>query len=185
MIHESYPWKQDLLLRRSLILRYNKSEKFEKNEEKTLTTLEKAIFYSAFIIRKLLDCKGKLSDEADNYSLIITKITPNEEINRLNRWIDNETHDWDHMLKETAQGKSICNWLIHSYVFAFSFNDSGVVDGFFVSSDFDRNTSLYFIPIDEWIDYMNYIGRDTVVKAAMIYDDKIQDYKYIVKKRGE
>ena len=29
------------------------------------TVIEKAIFYSAFIIMKLIDCKGKVSDEVD------------------------------------------------------------------------------------------------------------------------
>ena len=184
MIHESYPWKQDLLRRKSLIIRYNKSEQFEKNDEKTFTVLEKSLFYSAFIIRKLIDCKGKLSDEADNYSLVIEKRIPTEEINQLNRWVDEETHDWEHPIKETVQGKNICNWLIHSYVFSFSINDSGIVGGFLVSSDYDRNKSLYFVPIDEWLNYMEYIGKDNVVYSAMHYDDKLRDYKYTQKKRG-
>ena len=34
--------------------------------------IEKAIFYSAFIIRKLIDCKGKVSDEVDKYSFTIS-----------------------------------------------------------------------------------------------------------------
>ena len=69
MILESYPWKQDLLRRIALIKKYNSTEFFQKNEERAYTVLEKSIFYSAFIVRKLLDCKSKLSDEADKYSL--------------------------------------------------------------------------------------------------------------------
>ena len=67
MIYESYPWKQDLLRRRRLIQKYNSSELHGKNDERAYTVIEKAIFYSAFIIRKLIDCKGKVSDEVDEY----------------------------------------------------------------------------------------------------------------------
>ncbi len=40
---------------------------FRKNDDTTYIVIEKAIFYSAFIIRKLIDCDGNLSDEAENY----------------------------------------------------------------------------------------------------------------------
>ena len=62
MILESWPWKQDLLRRKSLLIRYNTSDHLLENEERAYTNIEKAIFYSAFIIRKLIDCGGKLSD---------------------------------------------------------------------------------------------------------------------------
>ena len=37
MVLESYPWKQDLIRRKSLIIRYNKAEKFEHNYDGTYT----------------------------------------------------------------------------------------------------------------------------------------------------
>lgn len=67
-MYESSPWKEDLKRRRQLLLQYNTKEHFEKDEDKAYTVIEKAIFYSAFIIRKLLDCNGKMSDEADQYA---------------------------------------------------------------------------------------------------------------------
>ena len=51
MILESWPWKQDLLRRKSLLIRYNTSDHLLENEERAYTTIEKAIFYSAFIIK--------------------------------------------------------------------------------------------------------------------------------------
>ena len=56
MIFESSPWKQDLRKRKNLIIKYNMADHFEKNDDATYTVIEKAIFYSAFIIRKLIDC---------------------------------------------------------------------------------------------------------------------------------
>ena len=76
MIFESFPWKQDLRRRKNLIIKYNTAEHFKKNDDATYTVIEKAIFYSAFIIRKLIDCGGKLSDEAENYSLKVFSVQP-------------------------------------------------------------------------------------------------------------
>jgi hypothetical protein len=92
--------------------------------------LEKAVFYSAFIIRKLIDCRGKLRDDVDQYVLHIESLTPLKEVDELHRWPDEDTHDWDHPQKVTFKGKDICNWLIHSYMFFFSFNKAGTVEGF-------------------------------------------------------
>lgn len=40
----------------------------------------KAIFYSAFIIRKLIDCKGKVSDEVDKYKFRLKGVRPIKDI---------------------------------------------------------------------------------------------------------
>lgn len=184
MVYESYPWKQDLLRRKRLFLKYNSAAQFEKNEDATYTVLEKAVFYSAFIIRKLIDCRGKLSDDAGKYTLSVKKYTPRKEVNALNRWPDEDTHDWNNPQKETVQGKDICNWLIHSYMFCFKFNEGGTVDGFFVSSDFDRNKSLFYVSTGDWLEYMSFIANDYVVAFESHYDIKARDLIYTRKERG-
>ena len=85
MVYESYPWKQDLQRRKRLILKYNTVEHFNQNYESTYTVIEKGIFYSAFIIRKLLDCDGKLSDEADQYVIKARSIKPLAHIDLMQR----------------------------------------------------------------------------------------------------
>ena len=95
MIFESFPWKQDLRRRKNLIIKYNTAEHFEKNDDTTYTVIEKAIFYSAFIIRKLIDCGGKLSDESENYSLKVCSVQPLKPVDRLHRWPEEDSHDWE------------------------------------------------------------------------------------------
>ena len=184
MVYESYPWKQDLLRRKRLILNYNTAEHFAKNEDSTYTVLEKAVFYSAFIIRKLIDCRGKLSDDADQYALHIEKFIPLKAVDELHRWPEKDTHDWEHPKNLTVNGKDICNWLIHSYMFFFGFNEAGTVNGFFVTSDYDRNKTLYCISITDWLEYMTFIANDYVVAAESHYDLKARDYIYTKKERG-
>ena len=80
MIYESHPWKQDLLRRRRLIQKYNRAELLSEDDDRAYTVIEKAIFYSAFIIRKLIDCKGKVSDEVDKYKFRLKGVRPIKDI---------------------------------------------------------------------------------------------------------
>ena len=54
MILESWPWKQDLLRRKSLLIRYNTSDHLLENEERAYTTIEKAIFILLLLSESLL-----------------------------------------------------------------------------------------------------------------------------------
>lgn len=184
MIFESLPWKQDLQRRKNLIIKYNTAEHFEKSDNNTYTVIEKSIFYSAFIIRKLIDCGGKLSDEAENYSLNVFSVQPLKPINRLHRWPEEDSHDWENEKKVTVAGKSICNWLIHSYMFFVVFNEDDVIDSFSVTSDYDRNKILYRIPLNTWIAYIDYVASDDIVSMSSHYDPKANDYIYRRKERG-
>ncbi len=70
MIYESHPWKQDLIDKKLQIQKYNTSKYFNgDNDDQVYTAIEKGIFYSAFIIRKLIDCKCKVSNEAGYYQV--------------------------------------------------------------------------------------------------------------------
>ncbi len=184
MIYESYPWKQDLLYRKRLFLTYNTSEHFKKDDKRTFTVLEKVIFYSAFIIRKLIDCHVKTSDEADKYILQVEKRIPLKSIDLLHQCLDENMYDWGSVQKENTKGKDICNWLIHSYVFFFSQKEDETIDGFFVSSDYDKNKALYYIPINDWLNYMDFIGKDGVVGLTMHYNEKEKDFRLILKERN-
>jgi len=183
MIYDSYPWKKDLLRRKQLILKYNTQEHFEKDEKAAYTVLEKAVFYSAFIIRKLIDCE-MLSDEADIYSLKVKIYKPKQQVYRY-IIADEESHNLDHFQKKTVKGKDVCNWLIHSYIFNFVWNENTQIsEGFFVASDFDRNKLLYYVGINDWIDYMDFIVTDSVVATSSYYDGKEKDFVSVVKCRG-
>lgn len=116
---------------------------FRKNDDTTYIVIEKAIFYSAFIIRKLIDCDGNLSDEAENYLLEALAVQPFKLVDFLHRWPEEDSHDWDNEKKVVVTGKSVCNWLIHSYMFFVVFNEDNVIYSFSVTSDFDRNKILY------------------------------------------
>lgn len=185
MISESWPWKQDLRRRKSLLVKYNTSEHFSLNYEGTYTVIEKSIFYSAFIIRKLIDCGGKLSDEADRYSIDVRSILPLRHIDIMHRWPEEDSHDWDHERSVTVKGKDICNWLIHSYLFFIESDESGSLKFFYVSSDYDRNKVLYKISLSDWIAYIDFIASDDIVRMDSHFDNKKGEYIFTRKMRGD
>lgn len=183
MIYESFPWKQDLYRCKSLIVEHNTAECFEQDDDTTYTVIEKAIFYSAFIIRKLVDCGGKLSDEAENYSIKAFSINPLKSVNRIQRWPEEDSHDWENKKRVNVAGKNVCNWLIHSYMFFVTYNEDNIIDSFCVTSDRDRNKVLYQISLKDWVSYMEYIASDEIESLASHYDEEASDYIYSRKKR--
>lgn len=181
MINESYPWKQDLLRRKRLILKFNCANL----QDSAYTVIEKAVFYSAFIIRKLIDCRVKVSDEVDAYKFTIKGYCTRKNVDVMHRWPDENSHYWEHeTMVCTKLGKDVCNWLIHSYIFFFGFDEVGKIDSFFVSSDFDRNKKLYRIELKDWIAYMEFVGYDSVVASEMRFDIPKKEYVVTKKKRG-
>lgn len=184
MIYESYPWKQDLMRRKRLIKKYNRAELLA-DDDRAYTVIEKAVFYSAFIIRKLIDCKGKTSDEVDEYLFHLKGVRPLKEIDLMHRWPEKDTHDWEHETTYTKFGTDICNWLIHSYIFFFAYDENGVIDSFYVSSDYDRNKMLYRIELKDWLAYMDFVSSDYVVAMCMHADEHKKDYIYTRKERGK
>lgn len=182
MIHESYPWKLDLRRRLRLIEKHNVSGLLERDDDSAYTVLEKSVFYSAFIIRKLLECV-KLSDEAERYSFQAIGIKPVKHIDRMHHWPDEKSHDWGNEIFLSVKGKDLCNWLIHSYVFFFIHEVDGSISEFCISSDYDRNKILYKIALGDWISYMKYISSDDITEISMHYDRTKQDYVFTSKKR--
>lgn len=191
MIYESYPWKQDLRRWKNLLLRYNQPEQFDQNYDRTCTVIEKAILYSAFIIRKLIDC-DRLSTEADEWAVQAKKYAAVKEFNRIHHSINEGSHDWEHAQNETIKAHKICNWLIHSYIFDFIFDaDNQKIESFAVASDFDRNEVLYVINVSDWIRYMNFVATDYVTSRRCVLETvpmangkKAVDYVSKIKERG-
>ena len=177
MISDSYSWKRDLLRRKYLLEKYSASALMDKENDKASMVLEKAVFYSAFIIRKLIDCKTKVSDRVDNHSFRVQKYsTTGMNIHMLRRMINEYSHDWSSETSITINGRKLCNYLKHSYVFAFGCAESGKVEGFFVSAEYDRNKCLYYVDLGGWSKYMDIVGHDSIVEMSLHFDEKEKDY---------
>lgn len=183
MIFESGPWKDDLSSYRNKITEYSSSKYFQNNDDvsdNAYLTLEKSIFYSAFVIRKLVECKTKLSDEADYYALKVEIFESKRHFDNMHNWISETSHDWNTPQKKTKQGKDVCNWLIHSLIFKLAYNDDDQsVEGFFVSSDLDSDKCLYYVSINDWLNYIDFISSDDVSELYAERTEKGIEYKKV------
>ena len=171
MVFDSSTWKRDLLTNRETIRLYNtKQEVCREDYEVVDTILQKAVFYSAFIIRKLIECQIKTSDEVDKYLLTVKRYKALKQFVPTYHWTDEKSHDWEHPASEQRKGYEICNWLIHSFFFEFLYNEkTKVIDGFYVASDYDRNKDLYFVQFNDWLVYMDFVANDVIVDFNVQY----------------
>ena len=183
MVYDSWEWKRELREKKKEILRYNTKENFDHHFDSTYFKVERALLYSATIIRILIESQ-KLSDDVDRYKILISVNKPIKNIDRLHRWLDENEYNWDNTTQKEVYGKDICNWIIHSYVFSLLFDVDDIVIGFLVSSDYDRNKAIYTISLDEWLKFIDLIISDDVSSLTTTFDDKKSDYIYTEKKRG-
>ena len=58
-------------------------------------------------------------------------------------------------------------------------------ESFYVASDFDRNKCLYEIALSDWLDYIEFIATDEIVRLEMRRDDKTGERIYTRKQRGK
>jgi hypothetical protein len=94
MVYESWEWKKELREKKRQLLRYNTKKNFDHDFEGTCFKTERALLYSAFIIRVLIESE-KLSNDADTYCMNVSYNMPKKNIDRLHRWIDEDEYDWD------------------------------------------------------------------------------------------
>lgn len=182
MFFESGPWKDDLSSYRSKIMEYCSSKYFQNDDDvsdEAYSILEKSIFYSAFVIRKLVDCKTKLSDDADSYALNVEIFESKRNFDNLHRWTSENSHNWESSIRQIKQGKNICNWLIHSLIFELTFNEDQSVEGFCVSSDFDSDKCLYHVTLKDWLNYVDFISSDDVSELLAEKTEKGIKYKKV------
>lgn len=167
MIFESGPWKNDLSCYRNKIVKYQASSYFQNDDDEiAYTELEKSIFYSAFVIRKLVECKTKLSDDADHYALKVEVFDSKKHFDNMHHSTSDDSHNWESSKKQTKQGKDICNWLIHSLIFELVYNEDQSVEGFCVSSDFDSDKCLYYVMLKDWLNYIEFISSDDIAELS-------------------
>jgi len=174
MIYDSYPWKSELVkIRKYLERNYMYDMEGNVNDLKRFY-FEKNLFYSAFIIRKLIE-SDRMSDYIDNMNIKVKAYKPKRHVNRINCFMDNDMYNLEEYTKITLPIKEITNFLIHSYVFDICINDDLKVKSFFVSSDYDRNKNLYEIQMKDCYNVLN-----INVNIKMFKKYKIKMYNFCV-----
>lgn len=180
MLYSVFNWKKDLKNKRELIIKNNLIKVLNANFDSAYHKIESSIFISAFIIRKLIE-NDKLTTESDDFDFQIKYYKSINNVNKINRFDICCNYNLNKEYSKAVKGKEICNWIIHSYIFIPIFKKN-ILEGFYLSSDFDRNKILYKIELDRWLKFVDIIIEDKVLTKTMSYNIKKNDYIFIDKK---
>ncbi len=171
MIRESYPWKRDLLRDADIIERW--AAKKTDSEYRSML-LEKKVFLSAFVIRKLIE-DHKITDQITECS-ILCRVYParGTEVDIMN-WHDIDEHyDLSSEQRADINIKSFANQIIHNLVFMFEGSEerSSPISGFVVASDRGKDKQLYGVTLSAYLSAMRSVGNDWVTE---LHAERIKD----------
>lgn len=156
MIHDSNPWKNELLQTAAWLQRLRLTE---RTREVTHIKLEKAVFFAAYAIRKLVEAH-KLSDAVVGHPIDIEYFPAKRQVTLLNWDRIDRNYDFESPGVEPRDLVYVCNQLIHSYAFAPEVAEDGRLAAVLVASDKRKSTKLYRIPRVQLLGLLRLVGRD-------------------------
>ena len=157
MIHESAPWKAELLRDAELVERW--ATKTVVTERRS-ALVERKLFVSAYAIRRLNEAV-KISSRFPEVTLPVTRFPPTgTSVDQWNIHRFDEHYDLGDGRVEQMPIFRFLNLLIHSLIFAEELNDRGQITGFCVTSDNSAEKGLYRVGLEAFISLMRDVGRD-------------------------
>lgn len=168
MIHESHPWKRDLLKDADIIERW--ATKKTGSEYRSML-LEKKVFLSAFVIRKLIE-NYKATDKTKEYSLQCRMYPAcGTSVDIMNRHHIEKHYDFSSERRSSIKIRALANQIVHSLVFMFEISEeeyTAPISGFFVASDWGKDEQLYGVAIDDYLTAMRLFGNDWPVESHYV-----------------
>ncbi len=170
---ESRYWKEDLL---NYAKRLKPVKKPQRWSEKHVVNFEKEIIISFFYIRKLFETH-KVTNRSRAYKAEVFSYTPSgRRTTRLNQHSIDEVYNLENERKVKKKIVFLANQLIHSCtIFAYR-NEDRNWGGVYACSDFERNKTIYRIPIEEIISIFVLVGNDYPSRVTMSWNEEVGDY---------
>lgn len=162
MIDESGPWRDELRKSATRLKRWDTQQRWT---ERTYFLAERNIMMGAYSIRRLID-PGKSSSQLPKKTLVTQRF---ESINHtprvLDRFSPERFYDIERPVNTQLTVGSLCNQIIHSFVFQFYRGADSTTSVLFVS-DRDRGKHLNGIRFKLLADLFDYVGREDVIKSS-------------------
>lgn len=173
MITESMYWKEDI---KKISGRFKKRQYQKRWSARSLTNVEKDIFFAFYAIRKLIEA-SKLSETILNLKLSVTAYPFNGEyITKLNWHRIDKHYNFDNEFHENLAIRFVCNQIIHSYLFGTLCDEENRLEGIYFSSDRDKHQKLYHIRLADLILCFDKVSDDDISDAEFIYNVDNHDY---------
>ena len=133
--------------------------------ERSILLVERDCFVSGFLSRKLRE-STKIPDSTWKLQLPAIKYPRTGSfLDRMNCWKFDEHYQLDQPQTTRLKYEKLCNWLVHSYVFAIHQEDNGGLGGIFVNSDHSRNDGLWYLKLHVLTRAIQRVASDYVIKS--------------------
>ena len=179
MISESFYWKSDLLRQAQILVKRMKQKRWP---DASFARCEQTIMLGFYSIRKLME-STLLTDRTSKLSVPLCSYSPTgRAVHLMDKDRLGKLYDFDKRKKQTISLTSLCNQVIHSYIFTLLFNEDGYFAGILVASDRQRSKGLLEASIDRIIDIFETVGKDDVKSASMFFDESKGDCTYVYRR---
>jgi hypothetical protein len=156
MIAESSYWKQPLL---EMAERLISLKTCGDLGEEQMAQVERDVFIGFYSVRKLFEAFAKVTDTTRAAKVLVLWHPNRQPVNWRNSHKLNELYDFDSSTYEHRDVVFICGRIIHSFIFSPCTDDQGLC-GIFFNSDNDKQSRLYYMPVDEVISIFQRVGND-------------------------
>lgn len=170
---ESLYWKEDLLNHAKRLRPVKKPPRWS---ERLMVNFEKELLISFFCIRKLFEAH-KVSIKSRQYRAEVFCYQPTgKRLTKLNQWQIDEIYDLSIESKVRKSIVFLANQLIHSCtIYAYRDPDRNW-GGIYACSDFERDKTIYRIPVQEIIQMLELVGNDYPSSVKMTWSKEHGDY---------
>ncbi len=171
MIWESGPWKQELQ-RLSRTIRTEAAKDFEGMDGRREFKLERAIFYSAFVVRKLIE-KKKLTDATSGHSIEVTGFGSRRSKVGLLSFVGSTSCDFDkeYDLKKPFRLRmspsDLAGEIIHSHKLMWEISDRGCVVGAYLCSYRNAEDRLILLPLELLCSLLGRVSNDDITQSRL------------------
>lgn len=167
MMLESYPWKMEVQRHQRLLQRWSTLPSTERGD----FYIERAVFLSAFILRKMMENK-KVTDALRGRSIRCRSYVPFRALSdRVSRFLGvfDPANDYDMAdSKEiTLSCFDLMSEIMHSYVFHFVSGEQDRLEGFLVNSYNKRDDRLLFVELSEFDNILTAAIADNVMAMTI------------------
>ena len=172
MIYESQPWKQEVARHIRTIDAWTK----KVHTQKGCFLIERGIFLSAFIVRKLIENK-KMTDRLKGRTFRCRSYKPFRPLSDrvMQAWgVADIDKQYDLSKPSIVQSSfyDLSSEIMHSYIFVPEVGDNGDFVSFFINSYREQDNRLLSISIDAYQKALKLAVVDDVVSARVYKDPK-------------
>lgn len=173
MIWESEPWKKELRKFSELIKTISDQEiqyceESKEDHQNPFFELEKSLFLSGFILRKLIENK-KITRRVSDAFILLEAFDALPNVETVVSYITNPLYDVQRRydLKNPQEFRcsahDLAGEIIHSFGLAWVVSEDGRVDGLYLCSYKNEKKRALFLPIGTYVRVLNRIADDEAV----------------------